>query len=149
MIISVLNTIVGDMNSGGKSYHFDYGQEGFLNLIEDEAEFPGVLYNTRSVFDLFANQTGYISETYKPNMFFLFKSELEWTPEQHDVNCIQPAIKAAKEFVTRCQNANDLINSIVISPGAREHINLLDANASGIEINFEIQLKIEASICVT
>lgn len=149
MIISVLSTIISSMNSGDNSYHFTYGKKGYYNLLGDDKDFPGVIYDTDSPFNLLPKQSGYIGEVYKPKLYFLFLSDLDWKPEEQDVKCITPAIVAAREFITRCQNANDLIDDIKVLGDAKQHINLLDENASGIEVDFEIKLKIDASICVT
>lgn len=149
MIISVLTTIVAAMDANGDSFHFDYGKKGYQNLIEDEKLFPGVLYDTDSPFELQIAQSGYIGEVYKPRLLFLYKSELDWKPVQHDTDAIIPAIAALRQFITRCQNADDLIDSINIIGDVTQHINLLDVNASGVIAQFEIKLKITASECVT
>jgi hypothetical protein len=137
------------MNSGGHDYHFDYGKKGYLNLSQDEALFPGVLYDTQSPFELNPTQSGYIGEIYKPKLLFIFKSQGDWTPEQHDVNCITPAIAAAREFITRCQNATDLFDSIDVIGDGQQFINAFDVNGSGVIIEFKIKLRTNASVCVS
>lgn len=148
MIISVLKAIVGAMNSGGHDYHFDHGKKGFLNLVEDEADFPGVLYDTLSTLGLNVTMSGYVGELEKPILSFLFKSELDWTHEQHEVNCLNPARLAIREFITLCQNSDSMIDSITIIGDATPLINVFDTNASGFLVPFEIKLKTELSICV-
>lgn len=137
------------MQTNGGKYQFDYGKKGYYNMSTSTKKFDKyVIFDTTSLFDLLARQSGHIDEEFEPILFFLKKSELGWTPAQHDVNCIQPMIKAAKEFVTLMQNSNELVNSIEILGGAKMHINLLDANASGIEVKFKIELRTADPICV-
>lgn len=153
MIISVLTDIVGDMNIGtvqdSLPFKFDYGLSGYYNLSTGNSLFERyVIYDTMSTIDLLARQSGHTDTKFNVILFFLFKSEQDWLPAQHDEFCIQPAIIAAKQFITRCQDANDVINSIKPKAGARQHINLLDVNASGIEVTFEIELRTKDPICL-
>lgn len=148
MIISVLSNIVSLMQSGGNSYHFDFGKKGVQNLIADEKTFPGVIYDQESTMSLVPRQSGYIGEIYKPRLLILFKSELEWTPEQHDTNCITPAISAAREFISLCQNDDANIDEVNTSGDAVSVINIFDVNASGLLIQMEIKLRTNASVCV-
>lgn len=149
MIISVLSKIVAAMNPGGLKFKFDYGLSGYYNLTTGNSKFNQyVIYDTMSVINLLPRQSGHTDEEFDTILFFLKKSELDWTSEQHDVKCIQPMIVAAKQFITRCQDDNEFINSIEVLGGARQHINLLDVNASGIEVKFRIQLRTASSICI-
>jgi len=76
----------------------------------------------------------------------MYKSELEWTPKQHYDNCIEPAINAARQFISLCQ-ASELIEEISVGDG-REFINLLDKNTSGIQFPFSIKLRVDKNVCV-
>jgi hypothetical protein len=75
----------------------------------------------------------------------MYKSELDWTPEQHDTNCIQLAEEKIREFLVYCQD-NDNIEEITNINGL-EFINLFDTNVSGKILNLTIKLHNTYSVC--
>ena len=140
MIISIVNEIVTDM--GLPFYH---GTTQFQNLIADEQTLPAIYLDQPITANYNLSQSGYTSATYPINVLFLFKSELDWTPEQHDTNCIQLAEAKIREFINRCEAnpAFDLITNI----SSTEFINLFDCNVSGKTLSLTLQVNNQYSVC--
>ncbi len=145
-MIGTISNIVSQMTANSDTFTFEYGKRGYINVLEDELLLPAVIYDTESVFNLNPNQSGYIGESGRPILSFMYKSELDWTPAQHYTNCILPAINAARQFISLCQDSN-LIDEISVGDG-REFINLLDKNTSGIQFQFTIKLNVNKSVCI-
>jgi len=141
MIISIVNEIATDM-----SLPFYHGTAQFQNLIADEQTLPAIYLDQPITANYNLSQSGYTSATYPINVLFLFKSELDWTPEQHDTNCIQLAELKIREFINRCElhSGIDLITSI----SSTEFINLFDCNVSGKTLSITIQLNNTYSTCI-
>jgi len=141
MIISIVNEIVTDM-----SLPFYHGTTQFQNLIADEQTLPAIYLDQPITANYNLSQSGYTSATYPINVLFLFKSELDWTPEQHDTNCIQLAELKIREFINRCElhSGIDLITNI----SSTEFINLFDCNVSGKTLSITIQLNNTYSTCI-
>jgi hypothetical protein len=140
MIISIVNEIVTDM-----SLPFYHGTTQFQNLIADEQTLPAIYLDQPITANYNLSQSGYTSATYPINVLFLFKSELDWTPEQHDTNCIQLAEAKIREFINRCEAnpAFDLITNI----SSTEFINLFDCNVSGKTLSLTLQVNNQYSVC--
>jgi hypothetical protein len=140
MIISIVNEIVTDM-----SLPFYHGSAQFQNLIADEQTLPAIYLDQPITANYNLSQSGYTSATYPINVLFLFKSELDWTPEQHDTNCIQLAEAKIREFINRCEAnpAFDLITNI----SSTEFINLFDCNVSGKTLSLTLQVNNQYSVC--
>jgi len=146
-VIGVISNIVLQMTANSDTFTLEYGKRGYINVLEDELLLPAVIYDTESVFNLNPIQSGFIGESGRPILSFMYKSELDWTPEQHYTNCILPAINAARQFISLCQ-ASNLIDEISVGDG-REFINLLDKNTSGIQFPFTIRLYVDKTVCAT
>jgi len=140
MIITIVQQIASAM--GLEFYH---GRSDFQNLVADEGIFPAIYLDQPIDTNYNLSQSGYTSASYPLSLLFLYKSELDLTPEQHDTNCIQPAETQIRSFLNRCQNhaSIDLIDSIT----GTEVINLFDVNVSGKILNVTIQINNEFSVC--
>ena len=134
------------MTANSDSFEFEYGKQGYVNLLSDKLSFPAVIYNTDSSFDVNLQGGNYIGRTYSVELFFLYKSELSWTPKQHNDNAIVKAQNALDNFISICEDY-ELIDEVTISGSGTEHINLLDANSSGIQITLSIVKDITKSQC--
>lgn len=141
MIISIIEQIATDM--GLPFYH---GSSDFQNLIADEQILPALYLDQPITNNYNLSESGYVSATYPVKLMFLYKSELDWTPSQHDVNCMQPADIKIREFINRCQSNSsiDLISDI----SGYEFINLFDCNVSGKGLDITIQMNNNSSICL-
>jgi hypothetical protein len=151
MIVSIVETLVNQLNVNGITFGFGHGAQYWANLLEDEfdfGEFQGLIYLDQPItteYQLTAG--GYIGEFYPITLFFMLKSELEWLPTEHDTECIEPANNAIRQFISICQSRNDLIDE-VSDPSAYEFINLLDVNVSGKSLTIKLKPRINNSVCV-
>jgi hypothetical protein len=151
MIVSIVETLVNQLNVNGITFGFGHGAQYWANLLEDEfdfGEFQGLIYLDQPItteYQLTAG--GYIGEFYPITLFFMLKSELEWLPTEHDTECIEPANNAIRQFISICQDRNDLIDE-VSDPSAYEFINLLDVNVSGKSLTIKLKPRINNSVCV-
>jgi len=151
MIISIVEQLVNQLNSNGVVFGFGHGAQYWANLLNDEfdfGEFQALVYLDQPItteYQLTAG--GYIGEFYPITLFFMFKSELEWLPSEHDSECIEPANDAIRQFISICQSRNDLIDE-VSDPSALEFINLLDVNVSGKSLSIKLKPRINKGVCV-
>ena len=125
---------------------FYHGNAQFQNLIADEQTYPAIYLDQPITNTYKLGQSGYMAASYPIKLIFLFKSELDWTTTQHDVNCIQPAETKIRDFVNRLE-ANGSID-LIEGLSAYEFINLFDANVSGKGLEVTIQLNNEYVACV-
>jgi hypothetical protein len=151
MIISIVKSIVEQMNSNGITFGFGHGATYWANLLEDEfnfREFKALIYLDQPIEnDYLLTAGGYIGEFYPITLFFMFKSELEWLPTEHDTECIEPANDAIRQFISICQSRSDLVDEVKDASGL-EFINLLDVNVSGKTLKVTLKPRINKSVCV-
>lgn len=151
MIISIVEQLVAQLNVDGVTYDFNHGALHWANLLNDEFEFSdskGIVFLDQPItteYQLTAG--GYIGEFYPITLFFILKSELEYTPQDHELNCIEPANNAIRQFISICQSRDDLIDEIS-TPTALEFTNLLDVNVSGKSLSIKIKPRINTGVCV-
>ena len=151
MIISIVRQLVAQLDVEGVTYGFGHGPSHWADLINDEfdfGEFKGTCFLDQPItteYQLTAG--GYVGEFYPITIFFMLKSELDWTPEEHEEFCIELANDAIRQFISICQSRTDLLFSIE-SPTALEFINLLDVNVSGKSLSIKMKPQINKSVCV-
>ena len=150
MIVTIVQHLVNQLNVSGVTYEFGLGARFWANLLEDEHDFvanKGIVYLDQPITtDYQLTAGGFIGEFYPITLFFMLKSELDWLPEEHEVNCIEPANNAVRQFISLCQNANELINE-VSDPSALEFYNLLDVNVSGKSLTIKLKPRIYPGVC--
>lgn len=150
MIISIVEALVNQLNVGGVTFGFGHGAQYWSNLLEDEFDFgnfKALVYLDQPIeneYQLTAG--GFIGEFYPITLFFMYKSELEWLPAEHDLYCIDPANNAVRQFISLCQSRTDLIDSIKDASGL-EFINLLDVNVSGKSLNITLKPRVYPGVC--
>jgi hypothetical protein len=97
-IKEILKDIVENtLNIGGDSFRFYHGDENDINLETDEQTFPFVALLSPVKNKNITVASGAIYEKYILHLFFLYKSELDWNPEEHEV-VIQKARLAKNQF---------------------------------------------------
>lgn len=149
MIITVCSTVVSEMKYNGKSIPaLLYGQKSFQNKVLDEQSFVDSLMFLDGPIqsNVLMAQSGLIEREYPIRMYFMFKSQPDWTPLQHDQNCIQPARLLVNQFITRMQE-NENVQS-VRSASEIEFINLFDVNVSGIVLSLTVKLNYTNTLCL-
>jgi hypothetical protein len=151
MIISVVEQLVAQLDVAGIKYGFGHGASHWANLVNDEYEFGGtqgmVFLDQPITTEYQLTSGGYIGEFYPITLFFMLKSELDWTPQEHEENCIDLANDAIRQFISICQSRTDLVFE-VLNPTALEFINLLDVNVSGKSLSIKIKPQITKGVCV-
>ena len=150
MIVPIIEQLVNQLNVNGITFGFGHGAQYWANLCEDEfdfGDFKALVYLDQPItteYQLTAG--GFIGEFYPVTLFFMFKSELEWKPTEHQTECIQPAHLAIRQFISLCQNRNDLIDE-VSDATALEFINLLDVNVSGKSLSLTLKPRFYPGVC--
>ena len=92
------------------------------------------------------HKTGAITAEYEIKILFARKSELEWTTDQHETDCIEPMRTAARKFITALQNDNEIKS--VISSRRLDVKNIFDANMSGCIATIKLIVMDANAICV-
>lgn len=146
-MITIVSDIVGSMDANGDTFKFAHGEADFNNLQADEEQFPAVYLDEPLTFTLPIPKSGYIGEIYILRLLFLYKSQLDWTPEQHNVNAIVPATQAARQFISMLQKSI-FIDEVFNDPAsAVAFINLFDVNVSGITLTIKVKKNVVKSVC--
>jgi len=144
-IVSLINT--------GDSYTFYYGEKGWQNLVEDNITFPAVLIDFISTVKYTLPNGGYIGETYPVSIYFGYKSELDWTTIQHEVE-INKANNACRNFLSQLQNykdsdGNKIVDSIEVVSADRVILRPNDdVGTSGILLKLNVKPSLTLSVCV-
>lgn len=146
-----LKAIVALLNSNGDSYQCLFGSADMQNLNADEALFPVVCFDLPKV-KYIISKSGYIGEKYPIAILVAYKSELDWTGDQHET-VIDKANKATRELITRLNNykdsdGNNLIDSIEFVDADRVKC-VFDVCCSGIFIQLIVKPYINESVCLT
>ena len=148
MILPIIKSLVLALNANNDSFEFSFGPEAWNNLLADESVFPKVHLDSPLITKYLPAQGGYIGEKYPIKLFFMYKSQLEWLPEEHEKEAVDKANTAIRQFITRCQDS-PLIDEIEIGQDAVEFINLLDVNVSGKLLFITLKPNINLSVCIT
>jgi len=145
-IKEILKDIVENtLNIGGDSFRFYHGDENDINLETDEQTFPFVALLSPVKNKNITVASGAIYEKYILHLFFLYKSELDWNPEEHEV-VIQKARLAKNQFLS-ILNKDSRIRSFEESDSI-EVFNKTDVNLSGIYLMLSATPQINNSVCV-
>lgn len=148
-IITVIDSVVSQMDAGGKTYVCQIGTKSFLNALSTYTQYPAVGIAMPIVSKLTINQSGFKSRTYPLVLFFMFKSEIgEWTHLQHEQQAIDPARVAVDNFLNILEKHPD-VDSVDMQADELEFLNLWDANTSGIILNVKIKLRNNNTICTS
>lgn len=146
MITSIIKNIVeNQLTANSLTYAFSQGDNSFNNFLNDEIAKPTV-HLLPPENDWILSQSGYIGEIYYLSLLFMFKSQLDWLPSEHEV-VINQAHNTIRQFISLCQ-ASELIDEVRITQKSVEFINLLNVNTSGKQLFINIKPNIEKSVCV-
>jgi hypothetical protein len=142
MIVDLIKSIVQSLpvTDSPISYpNFIHGEKDYQNLLAE-----GVNFDLQDV-TVFLDQpissnddikkSGYIEETYPLSMAFLKRSELDFTPDQHQVLIDQMRV-LRKRFLNRL-TSNSNVKS-VSSVQTTDAINVFDVNLSGIVMKLTV-----------
>ena len=133
-MISIIRAIVAALTGPPEFYH---GTSQWQNLDADKAELSnGIVYldePLRSRDDV--KQGGYMEETYPLSLLFLKKSELKWTPAEHQV-VIAEMRTLRREFINALQSHASIRR--IGDPITTDVTNVLDANLSGVFVEIDV-----------
>jgi hypothetical protein len=149
MIITVCTSVVAQMKYNGKNIpQLLYGQKSFQNKILDEQSFvDSVLFLDSPIqANVLMSQSGLIEREYPIRVYFMFKSQPDWSPLEHDQNCIQHARLLVNQFITRLQENENV--QTVRNASEIEFINLFDVNVSGIVLSLTVKLNYTNTLCL-
>lgn len=127
------------------SYDFGRGERDWQNFISDNQINPAVYLDDPISFNFVSSTTGAITRTYDLKLVIFHKSQLDWTPEQHD-EVVELAEIEARELIILINNSDSVKD--FISPNCLQFHNLFDSNVSGVFLTGKITFRENSSICV-
>jgi len=146
-IITVIESVVADLTPKPE---FIYGFKSWANLKADEKKFPIVILVEPITSDDTFYQGGLVDSSYPLFMLFLDKTELAYTPEEHRV-AVDAMRELRRQFILNMRflkNSNgEHVFKSVANVRTTDTFNELDANASGVGINFTAVPLNSDSIC--
>lgn len=150
MIISIIQSVVSQMKHNDVSLpDLVVGGKSFQNAIADNKNFKnGFVTLVTPIASTGRNErSGYKPRKFPLEMMFLFKSQLDWTPLQHDQNCIQPARVLVDQFIERLTQS-EYVDEVDQNFSELDVINVFDVNASGIILKLTVKPYNRKSICL-
>jgi hypothetical protein len=148
-IITIIQEVVSDLTPKPE---FIYGFKSWANLKADDKAFPIVILVEPITSDDTFHQGGLVDSSYPIFMLFLDRTELADTPEQHRV-AVDAMRDLRRQFILRLKkkaNANgEHIFKSIDNVRTTDTFNELDANASGVGINFTATPLNSDSVCVS
>lgn len=136
---------------GGGPLPFSHGAKSWMNAIGDNAVYPLAHLDTPLTSQIMLAQSGYIGRFFPVKIFFMWKSELDWTPIQHNDNAIAPARLAVNDFIAKCESLvdenGDRIIDEIKDASELEFMNLFDVGTSGIILSISIKPRNYSSVC--
>ena len=143
-IKNFVSTIVSQIQVDNTPFTFAHGESDWQNMMADEQNYPVVYLDEPISNDFLLLNSGAIQEFYPIKLLLLYKTELDFTPGEHD-QVIQKARLAARKFISLCANAEEVKE--VKNPKGIEIINLFDANTSGIVLTLDLHFYNFEAVC--
>jgi hypothetical protein len=124
---------------------FKHGEKDFQNYVADELQGVIIFLDEPITSNDQVKKSGYIEEEYPISMIFGDKTELDWTPEQHQETIIRMRA-LAKRFINRLVGS-PLIMNVRPSITRVDFVNLFDVNISGVILRITVVPLNEDSAC--
>lgn len=137
--------VLNKLNVDGESFSFEYGDKGFQNLMADEELFPAVYLLKPMTSDDTTTPSGAIFEKYPVVLLFMYKSDLEFTPEQSEV-LIDKSRLAKNQFLSAL--TRDARIKEYSSVKSLEFYHEFDADCDGVSMSLYITPQQQTSVCV-
>lgn len=148
-IITVIESIVSELTPKPE---FIYGFKSWANLQADEKPFPVVILVEPIISDDTFHQGGLVDSSYPMFMLFLDKTELDYTPEQHR-SAVDAMRELRRQLILRLKakknSDGDHVFKSITNVRTTDTFNELDANSSGVSVNFTAVPLNSDSICVS
>jgi hypothetical protein len=145
-IKQLISDKVALMSANNESYSFLHSDKDWQNLNADEELLPAVYMDMPIRYRTSTSVTGYKEKTYILMLLFLFKSELDYTPEQQE-EAMTKAENAQTEFEILLDNDPDNISKWTAGE-CYQVLNLFDCNMSGVVMPLEISIRNTDSVCI-
>lgn len=127
------------------SYDFGRGERQWQNFLSDNQVNPAVYLDDPIGYSFATTRSGGINPIYDLKLIIFHKSQLDWTPEQHD-SVVELASQEARKLVILINNSESVENLMNVQ--ILEFHNLFDSNVSGVFLTGKITFRENASICV-
>lgn len=127
------------------SYDFGRGERQWQNFISDNQVNPAVYLDDPIGYSFATTRSGGINPIYDLKLIIFHKSQLDWTPEQHD-SVVELASQEARKLVILINNSESVEN--LMNTQVLEFHNLFDSNVSGVFLTGKITFRENTSICV-
>lgn len=127
------------------SYDFGRGERQWQNFLSDNQVNPAVYLDDPIGYTFATTRSGGINPIYDLKLIIFHKSQLDWTPEQHD-SVVELASQEARKLVILINNSESVENLMNVQ--ILEFHNLFDSNVSGVFLTGKITFRENASICV-
>jgi hypothetical protein len=114
---------------------FKHGEKEWQNFISDEITGVRIFLDEPIRSNDNVRQGGLIEESYPLFILFADKSEVDWTPEQHEV-VISQMRTLSNRFINRLNSDNGVRSFTSVSK--QEVKNVYDTNLSGVIISITI-----------
>lgn len=141
MIVGIIQDIVEalPLSTSPETYPtFKHGEKEFQNYVADEIDGTVVFLDEPITSNDTITQGGYIEESYPITLLFAKKSELDDTPEQHQVYILEMRA-LAKRFLNRITNKTIAPGVRSVSNVTRTDIkNIFDVNLSGVILRLTV-----------
>lgn len=151
ILVPYFQAITAAINTGD-TYSFYYGERAWQNLVADDTTFPVVFVDFIPKVTFKIETGGHLSEVYPVTIFIGFKSELDWTTTQHEVE-IEKANNATRNFLNQLtnykdSNGNKIIDSMEIVSADRVILRPSeDCGTSGIMLRLNVKPALNLSVC--
>lgn len=147
-IVTLIENVVNDLTPKPTFVH---GTKAWANLKGDVSNFPMVILIEPIVSDDTFHQGGLVESSYPLFMLFLDKSELDMTPEQHRV-MVDSMRDLRRQFILKLKIAENSFGEHIFKEISNvrttDTFNELDANSSGVGVNFTAKPLNSDSVCV-
>jgi hypothetical protein len=134
------------MDANGDSFYFLHSDKEWQNMKSDEADLPAVYLDMPVKYRVKTSLSGYKEISYIVGLMFLYKTELDDSPEQQEQTLIK-AQKAQIQFEILLDNDAD--NVVSYTSGECLQIpHEYDADLGGVIMPLEITLRNNDSVCL-
>lgn len=145
-IKQLISDKVALMDANGDSFSFLHSEKDWQNLNADEEILPAVYLDMPIKYRTKTSLTGYKEKTYILMILFLYKSELDDSPEQQEQTFVK-AENSQQQFEMLLDDDSDNVVSYVAGE-CIQVLNLFDCNMSGVLMPLEITLRNTDSVCL-
>ena len=153
ILVPYFQAITAAINTGD-TFSFYYGERCWQNLAADDITFPVVFVDFIPKVDYILNIGGHLSESYPVTIYFGYKSKLDWTTIQHEVEIFKANL-ACRNFISQLQNykdanGNKILDSIEFVSADRVILRPSeDTGTSGILLRLKVKPALNLSICIS